>query len=147
MFHNIKSLPLHRVFHGIRFKVNEDWESGKIPFFYVYFLCLFLDKRTEEHIELKSKSGSNHKKKTEESPLPFFIIHSSLFTLHSSFLILHSSFFIIFHSSLFNALTSTSGMITSASLSFTRNPMYSGMVSISPSRPTLYCPNLIAFLT
>lgn len=21
------------VFHGIRFKVNEDWESGKIPFF------------------------------------------------------------------------------------------------------------------
>ena len=41
---------------GIRFKVNEDWESGKIPFFYVYFLCLFLDKRTEEHIELKVKS-------------------------------------------------------------------------------------------
>ena len=33
MFHNIKPLPLHRVFHGIRFKVNEDWESGKIPFF------------------------------------------------------------------------------------------------------------------
>ena len=56
MFHNIKSLPLHRVFHGIRFKVNEDWESGKIPFFYVYFLCLFLDKRTEEHIELKGNS-------------------------------------------------------------------------------------------
>lgn len=26
-------VPLHRVFHGIRFKVNEDWESGKIPFF------------------------------------------------------------------------------------------------------------------
>ena len=67
--------------------------------------------------------------------------------INSSFLILHSSFFIIFHSSLFNALTSTSGMITSASLSFTRNPMYSGIVRISPSRPTLYCPNLIAFLT
>ncbi len=33
MFHNIKCLSLHRVFHGIRFKVNEDWESGKIPFF------------------------------------------------------------------------------------------------------------------
>ena len=36
MLHNIKSLSLHRVFHGIRFKVNEDWESGKIPFFYIY---------------------------------------------------------------------------------------------------------------
>ena len=36
MLYNIKPLSLHRVFHGIRFKVNEDWESGKIPFFYVY---------------------------------------------------------------------------------------------------------------
>ena len=33
MLYNIKPLSLHRVFHGIRFKVNEDWESGKIPFF------------------------------------------------------------------------------------------------------------------
>ena len=33
MSYNIKPLSLHRVFHGIRFKVNEDWESGKIPFF------------------------------------------------------------------------------------------------------------------
>ena len=33
MLHKIKPLSLHRVFHGIRFKVNEDWESGKIPFF------------------------------------------------------------------------------------------------------------------
>ena len=35
MLYNIKPISLHRVFHGIRFKVNEDWESGKIPFFYV----------------------------------------------------------------------------------------------------------------
>jgi len=29
MLHNIFLLPLHRVFHGIRFKVNnEDWLSG-----------------------------------------------------------------------------------------------------------------------
>ena len=35
MFDNIKPIPLHCVFHGIRFKVNEDWESGKIPFFFV----------------------------------------------------------------------------------------------------------------
>ena len=28
MPYNIKSILLHRVFHGIRFKVNEDWVSG-----------------------------------------------------------------------------------------------------------------------
>ena len=40
--HNIKPVYLHCVFHGIRFKVNEDWESGKIPFFYVYnFIICF----------------------------------------------------------------------------------------------------------
>ena len=36
MLYNIKPLSLHRVFHGIRFKVNEDWESGKIPFFILF---------------------------------------------------------------------------------------------------------------
>ena len=34
MLYNIKVVYLHCVFHGIRFKVNEDWESGKIPFFF-----------------------------------------------------------------------------------------------------------------
>ena len=38
MLYNIKSVYLHCVFHGIRFKVNEDWVSGKIPFF---FLCMY----------------------------------------------------------------------------------------------------------
>ena len=28
MLYNIKPLHLHRVFHGIRFKVNKDWVSG-----------------------------------------------------------------------------------------------------------------------
>ena len=28
MFDNIKPIPLHCVFHGIRFKVNKDWLSG-----------------------------------------------------------------------------------------------------------------------
>ena len=41
MLDNIKCLPLHCVFHGIRFKVNEDWESGKIPFFYARMFRLF----------------------------------------------------------------------------------------------------------
>ena len=35
---------MHCVFHGIRFKVNEDWVSGKIPFFFCvcipsFFFC------------------------------------------------------------------------------------------------------------
>ena len=38
MLYNIKSVYLHCVFHGIRFKVNKDWVSGKIPFF---FLCTY----------------------------------------------------------------------------------------------------------
>ena len=34
MLYNIKCLYLHRVFHGIRFKVNnEDWLSVKMAFF------------------------------------------------------------------------------------------------------------------
>ena len=37
LIHNIKPVYLHCVFHGIRFKVNEDWESGKIPFFYAFY--------------------------------------------------------------------------------------------------------------
>ena len=28
MLYNIKLILLHRVFHGIRFKVNKDWVSG-----------------------------------------------------------------------------------------------------------------------
>ena len=39
MLHNIKPVYLHCVFHGIRFKVNEDWESGKIPFFYASYFA------------------------------------------------------------------------------------------------------------
>ena len=40
MLNNIKPLYLHCVFHGIRFKVNnEDWLSVKIAFFaFIYFL-------------------------------------------------------------------------------------------------------------
>ena len=34
VLYSIKIVNLHCVFHGIRFKVNEDWESGKIPFFF-----------------------------------------------------------------------------------------------------------------
>ena len=42
MLHNMKPVYLHCVFHGIRFKVNEDWESGKIPFFYALIFPMFM---------------------------------------------------------------------------------------------------------
>ena len=34
MLHNIKPLSLHRVFHGIRFKVNKDWDSAESLFYF-----------------------------------------------------------------------------------------------------------------
>ena len=47
MLYNIKVVYLHCVFHGIRFKVNEDWVSGKIPFFFFMYshqfcLCILI---------------------------------------------------------------------------------------------------------
>ena len=36
MLYNIKSILLHRVFHGIRFKVNEDWVSGIDTLLFLY---------------------------------------------------------------------------------------------------------------
>ena len=42
MLYNIKVVSLHCVFHGIRFKVNEDWVSviDTLLFFYT-FACVF----------------------------------------------------------------------------------------------------------
>ena len=39
MLYNIKPLYLHCVFHGIRFKVNEDWVSviDTLLFFYIRY--------------------------------------------------------------------------------------------------------------
>ena len=53
MLYNIKSLSLHCVFHGIRFKVNEDWvsvidtllflkENDNPKLGIAVFLCLFV---------------------------------------------------------------------------------------------------------
>ena len=45
MLYNIKTLSLHCVFHGIRFKVNEDWGSAiDTLLFFIYiisFACAF----------------------------------------------------------------------------------------------------------
>ena len=39
MLHNIKCIYLHCVFHGIRFKVNnEDWLSVRMAFFCIWYL-------------------------------------------------------------------------------------------------------------
>ena len=42
MLHNMKCLYLHRVFHGIRFKVNNgNWLSVRMAFFYALFKSMF----------------------------------------------------------------------------------------------------------
>ena len=42
MLYNIKAVYLHCVFHGIRFKVNEDWVSvTDTLLFFIYFPCVF----------------------------------------------------------------------------------------------------------
>ena len=48
MLYNIKTLPLHCVFHGIRFKVNEDWVSAidTLLFLYIY-LSFILQKKAK----------------------------------------------------------------------------------------------------
>ena len=46
MLHNIKPLSLHRVFHGIRFKVNKDWLSGIDSLFLCFKTGEFLHKNS-----------------------------------------------------------------------------------------------------
>ena len=63
MLYNIKVVHLHCVFHGIRFKVNKDWVSGKIPFFFCvctpsFFFC----------------TNKRKTKQKENSPSAFFYL-------------------------------------------------------------------------
>ena len=67
MLYNIKVVYLHCVFHGIRFKVNEDWVSviDTLLFFYT-FACVF-----------SSFFFCTNKRKTkqkENSPSAFFYL-------------------------------------------------------------------------
>ena len=41
MLYNIKALPLHGVFHGIRFKVNEDWVSAIDTLLFCIYIISF----------------------------------------------------------------------------------------------------------
>ena len=57
MLHNIKFIYLHCVFHGIRFKVNnEDWLSVKIAFFCFTRLMLF-PPRSDHFIRIARSFG------------------------------------------------------------------------------------------
>ena len=71
MLYNIKSVYLHCVFHGIRFKVNKDWVSGKIPFFFFacfpnfYYICSVMGKfseNIEQRKEVKEKDRIRREK-------------------------------------------------------------------------------------
>ena len=55
VLYNIKCIYLHRVFHGIRFKVNnEDWLSVKMAFFF------FMAVAFEESALSNEKSGETY---------------------------------------------------------------------------------------
>ncbi len=61
MLHNIKSVYLHCVFHGIRFKVNnEDWLSVMDGLFLSVIFCVIVtkDHRVLLVTSLKSKAIS-----------------------------------------------------------------------------------------
>ena len=58
MLYNIKALYLHCVFHGIRFKVNEDWVSviDTLLFLYVAFTFSF-DLMQKKKITKRKNQG------------------------------------------------------------------------------------------
>ena len=82
MLHNIKRLYLHRVFHGIRFKVNnEDWLSVRmaffVPFCHAYFLqfpsSIHSKSQPQKHLFNKTKYTDYQfitNKKKEAKPRP-----------------------------------------------------------------------------
>ena len=49
MLYNTKVVYLHCVFHGIRFKVNEDWVSAiDTLLFFIYIPLIYTPKESEE---------------------------------------------------------------------------------------------------
>ena len=49
MLYNIKALYLHCVFHGIRFKVNEDWVSVIDTLLFLYRIMFYFCLRYNPH--------------------------------------------------------------------------------------------------
>ena len=67
MLYNIKAVYLHCVFHGIRFKVNEDWVSvTDTLLFFIYFPCVFSS--------FFSCPNKRKTKQKENSPSAFFYL-------------------------------------------------------------------------
>ena len=71
MLYNIKVVYLHCVFHGIRFKVNEDWVSviDTLLFFVYnqnfYYICSVMSKFSES-IEHKKEVKEKDKVRREK---------------------------------------------------------------------------------
>ena len=49
MLYNIKALPLHRVFHGIRFKVKKIGCRDDNQFFYIPILTSYSTNKKQSH--------------------------------------------------------------------------------------------------
>ena len=90
MLYNIKALYLHCVFHGIRFKVNEDWVSviDTLLFLYVAFTFSFdlmqkkkITKRKNQGCTFWTTSASVSAKQKELASLKqLFVLNASTLT-------------------------------------------------------------------
>ena len=50
MLYNIKVVHLHCVFHGIRFKVNEDWVSAIDTLLFFVYIAHFYSKKKAKNL-------------------------------------------------------------------------------------------------
>ena len=75
MLYNIKVVSLHCVFHGIRFKVNEDWVSviDTLLFFYT-FACVFELVFACAYSSFFFCPNKRKTKQKENSPSAFFYL-------------------------------------------------------------------------
>ena len=69
MFYNINPLSLHRVFHGIRFKVYKDWLPGGNQFFFWPYW-----KINKSNVFVRRTTGNLQKKNSKQSHAPLFAI-------------------------------------------------------------------------
>ena len=62
MLYNIKTLPLYCVFHGIRFKVNEDWVSAIDTLLFFVYISLVLLVHSHHFSFARTKEKRSKKK-------------------------------------------------------------------------------------
>ena len=67
-----KAVPLHQVFHGIRFKVNKGWVKALTLFLYLYVTSSLIHKK-KTHVTHPTKNHVSHCKypilREDEYPL------------------------------------------------------------------------------